>query len=493
MDVVIPYHEKDEYTVYACIDSCKKHIKNLENIYVISKNRFTYDNVKWIPEEAYPFSISDIGRVNSNIHESRRAWYYQQLLKLYVFKVYSYLNEFLIVDSDVIFLKDYYPKVEGKWAYNTLSFIHEPYALNAELIHPSLTPFDKTISGVTHTMLFERKRLQELFNRIKRQGEEVWETIISSLKYDVQGEYGGEGSALSEYDLYFNFIMNEYPEQYVHRKINYADVKDYKDYLDNKEFTYVANHAWMRTTPLVVNELKGKLANQMFQIATGYALAKDTGANFAINYDDYARWHVGSPENYREFYSNIPETGINPQEYYEEKSYSYNPITTGSKDTKLKGYFQSPLYFDRYKENIKNLFNFPEIDLTDIINKDTIGIHIRRGDYANFPEHDILDEDYYYRAIESIGIGNIIICTDEPEWVRERFDYPISPMKSDIEDLYLLSQCNRLILSNSSFSWWGAYLGVKKDKVIVPNIWFGEPGPHDYHDIYLQEWEKMPI
>ena len=246
MDIIIPYHEKDEYTIRACIDSCKKYVQGFENIYILSKNELDYSDTKWIPEKAFPFTVEDIGRLNPSIRESRRAWYYQQLLKLYLFKVRDDFNEFLIVDADVVFLNEYSPKVEGKWAYNTHSDIHEPYALNAKLIHPSLVPFDEKTSGITHAMLFERERLQQLFNRIKRKGQEVWETIISSLKVDLVGEYGGEGSALSEYDLYFNFIMKEYPTEYIIRETLYEDVRDYKKYLGHKDLVYVANHSYMR-------------------------------------------------------------------------------------------------------------------------------------------------------------------------------------------------------------------------------------------------------
>ena len=247
MDIIIPYHEKDEYTIRACIDSCKKYVQGFENIYILSKNELDYSDTKWIPETVFPFTIEDIGRLNPKISESRRAWYYQQLLKLYVFKVREDFEEFLILDSDVVFLKEYFPKVEGKWAYNTHSDIHEPYALNAKLIHPSLVPFDEKTSGVTHTMLFERKRLQQLFNRIKRKGQEVWETIISSLSVGFEGGYG---STFSEYDLYFNFIMNEHRTEYTLRKTPYQDVQNYKKYLDRnpKDLVYVANHSYMRGT-----------------------------------------------------------------------------------------------------------------------------------------------------------------------------------------------------------------------------------------------------
>ena len=40
---------------------------------------------------------------------------------------------------------------------------------------------------------------------------------------------------------------------------------------------------------------------------------------------------------------------------------------------------------------------------------------------------------------------------------------------NEIEDLYSLSQCDSVIMSNSSFSWWGSFLGKKKEKIICRN------------------------
>jgi hypothetical protein len=67
----------------------------------------------------------------------------------------------------------------------------------------------------------------------------------------------------------------------------------------------------------------------------------------------------------------------------------------------------------------------------------------------------------------------------------------LSNCKSEIEDLYLLSQCDAHILTNSSFSWWGNYLGKEKEKTVVPNIWFGPHGPKDTHDVYRDNWIKV--
>ena len=64
---------------------------------------------------------------------------------------------------------------------------------------------------------------------------------------------------------------------------------------------------------------------------------------------------------------------------------------------------------------------------------------------------------------------------------------------NEIEDLYSLSQCDSVIMSNSSFSWWGAFLGKKKEKVICPDKWYGPKGPKDSQDIYDDSWTKISV
>ena len=59
---------------------------------------------------------------------------------------------------------------------------------------------------------------------------------------------------------------------------------------------------------------------------------------------------------------------------------------------------------------------------------------------------------------------------------------------SDIQDLYSLSQCDSVIIANSSFSWWGSYLGKEKETVIAPARWFGKDGFQDFEDIYNKNW-----
>ena len=205
---------------------------------------------------------------------------------------------------------------------------------------------------------------------------------------------------------------------------------------------------------MIVSNIKGGLCNQMFQIAAGYAHAQRCGTFFGINYDMQHNCIQGHPPTkYRDtLYKNILTTDGVPETVYHEPKFEYVPIPETTKDMLIDGYFQP--------------------------------------------------EDYYERALKKFSMEKMagdsifILCTDDIQSVNAEFNldklgFIWSNAKSELEDLYIMSQCDSVIMSNSSFAWWGAYLGKRKEKVIAPGIWFGPDGPQDYHDIYLKWWEKI--
>jgi len=260
---------------------------------------------------------------------------------------------------------------------------------------------------------------------------------------------------------------------------------------------------------MIIPNLKGGLCNQLFQTAAAYAHAKRSDTFFGINYNLKHNCIQGHPPTkYKDtLYKNILTTDSVPEEIYNEPKFEYVPIPI-KKDLLIDGYFQSEKYFADCKDDIKSLFTFPDdikekVDTKlNQINKKKIGVHIRRGDYKMFPTtHPSQTTEYYDRALRHFSLertaGNciFILCTDDIPSVQVEFDldkygFIYSNSKSELEDLYLLSQCDSAIISNSSFAWWGAWLGKEKDKVICPGIWFGPDGPQDYHDIYVHGWEK---
>ena len=55
-------------------------------------------------------------------------------------------------------------------------------------------------------------------------------------------------------------------------------------------------------------------------------------------------------------------------------------------------------------------------------------------------------------------------------------------------DMFLMSHCKDLIIANSSFSWWGAFLNQRGGKVVAPKKWVNRDTEFD---IWLDEWIRM--
>jgi hypothetical protein len=281
---------------------------------------------------------------------------------------------------------------------------------------------------------------------------------------------------------------------------------------------------------MIVPVLQGGIGNQLFQIANAYAYARRHGNSLAINYSlSFCPNQGYTAIKYKDtLYKKIPETNIRYEEFsirYKETSFRYVSIPDftdmpslivgdirntirptldlRTANILLEGYFQSEKYFKEYSKDIRELFSFPSevIDKVESFlkqfDKPLVGVHIRRGDYKKFLKvHGIRDSSYYEEASRIIGVKKYqgIICSDDWNSVDSemRFSEAIkSPFLDELEDLYLLSRCDALILSNSSFSWWASYLTKDKSIVIAPVNWFAKEGPQDYYDVFREEWKLI--
>jgi len=162
-----------------------------------------------------------------------------------------------------------------------------------------------------------------------------------------------------------------------------------------------------------------------------------------------------------------------------------------SKPMKLKGYFQSFEYPTQIYSQLKDIFILREpsnwyIEMSELIVKENpIVIHIRRGDYLNLVEEfGILSIDYYKKALEKLDGARtrpIWIFTDSPKLIESEIS-KLSPERSKIieaprssspaESMLLMSKANSLVISNSTFSWWAAFMSAPETRVISPSKWF---------------------
>jgi hypothetical protein len=145
----------------------------------------------------------------------------------------------------------------------------------------------------------------------------------------------------------------------------------------------------------------------------------------------------------------------------------------------LDGYWQNRLYSSEYDIKLRNELT-PRISITKMnqivgteMNRcNSVAIHFRRINYKS-----LLDQDYYTDAISRIKsrINDPVfyIFSDDIEWCRKNFRTGDSLVYIDhngndeIGELWLMSQCRHFIIANSTFSWWGAWLSVNADKIII--------------------------
>ena len=263
-------------------------------------------------------------------------------------------------------------------------------------------------------------------------------------------------------------------------------------------------------------KLTGGLGNQMFQFAAGYAAARRNNVKLSLDLRRFNRkpLHNGFElQNVFDIYSKVnflnktlSSKFINIKEIlnkidktfhsFEEPHFQYTPkILSIPKHTVLNGYWQSELYFKDYTQEIKKIFIFSnQLDkknsliANDINQNNSISIHIRRGDYLlkENNNHYVDLSKYYLKAIEeSAKLFNnpkYFIFTDDSLWVTKNlilnYPYTIVDVNDGINsffDMYLMSICKSNIIANSSFSWWGAWLNNKKDKIVyAPKHWFND-------------------
>lgn len=253
--------------------------------------------------------------------------------------------------------------------------------------------------------------------------------------------------------------------------------------------------------------LQGGLGNQMFQIAATYALALRNNDTCGFEFEKcYTPKQGFSAKKYSEtIYKKINK--INNYiftNYYIETFFGYKKIQY-QQNLLLTGYFQSEKYFEDYKEQVKNLFYFSNEYISEVhqylktnINNNNLNtvVHIRRGDYLLFSDfHSVCELDYYNESIKNIGDSNFIFISDDIQWVKKHFNlenYFFAEFNDEILELTLMTLVDNVIISNSSFSWWGAYLNRNKNKtVIAPKKWFGKNGPKDIENLLPEEWKTI--
>jgi hypothetical protein len=292
---------------------------------------------------------------------------------------------------------------------------------------------------------------------------------------------------------------------------------------------------------MIVVYLQGGIGNQLFQYAAGRRLAHTLGVPLKLDLSRLAgvapdatprryalapfriRAEIATPEEsaalsapapglLRRLLSLVPP--CSRQTHVRERWFSFDRSILELPDgVILDGYWQSERYFADIAPLLREelvLSAEPSegsrAALRLIKGVNAVSIHVRRGDYVTdakvAAKHGTCSDAYYREAVAAVvqRVENprFFVFSDDPAWVRASFSIPYPTTVVDengpdrpYEDLMLMSACRHHIIANSSFSWWGAWLGTGSDRIVVaPERWFREPGI-DTRDLIPESWLKV--
>lgn len=264
--------------------------------------------------------------------------------------------------------------------------------------------------------------------------------------------------------------------------------------------------------------LMGGIGNQMFQYAFGILLGKHTIYDISW-FNEVKNVPTATQREYElDFWDIAPKLTNNPKnktfgfikinKYFEKPENIYNEKLLKLNNCVIEGYFQVAKYYDAIRDKLLSDFtpkkepNSKNKKMLNLIHStNSVSIHVRRGDYVKLQQiHGLCNLDYYKHAIKYITkhVSNphFFIFSDDIQWVKDnlKIDCPCEYIdfnngRDSAWDMWLMANCKHNIIANSSFSWWGAWLNPKTDKIVIaPKQWFANGTATDIVPI---DWKRL--
>lgn len=272
----------------------------------------------------------------------------------------------------------------------------------------------------------------------------------------------------------------------------------------------LSKHPPLNGKPYVLGFLRNQLGNQMFEVAAAYSLALDHEA-VAVFPDlvELSEWRLNENYHYVFWRLNPTRPKLHPEKHHSYHGIPYEPIPYHP-NMEVSGIFHSEKYFAHHKEEILNLFApHPSIrkhihQLHPWLSKtpNTVAVHVRaywpvfpggyKDGYGILP---FMGFDWFKKAILTFPKNSLfVVFSNNMEWCKENFKnikrrFKFIEGQEHYIDLYMMSMCKHNIISNSSYSWWGAYLNKNPNKIVVaPKQWFEPHTKMKTHDICPEGW-----
>jgi hypothetical protein len=248
---------------------------------------------------------------------------------------------------------------------------------------------------------------------------------------------------------------------------------------------------------------KGGLGNQMFQVAAAIVYQEEKGKTVLLPkefYNHHNKNHQEYADTVFRYFSDRIDLSFDQtviDHFLSNGIFTKHSISPGfdawtpediSGNVLLHGYYQFYPTLEPHETRIRELYLE---GLQPLVSQYTpsetfVGIHIRRGDYLKAPHSEWLPTqppEYYKAALEYFDTTSktFFIFSDDLEWCKNQGVFQKLPQKVYIDEpdecktLSLMTMCRGgFICANSTFSWWGAFLGAyaERNPVIVPMNWF---------------------
>lgn len=270
--------------------------------------------------------------------------------------------------------------------------------------------------------------------------------------------------------------------------------------------------------------LHAGMCNQLFMIFAAIAYALRKNIDYILYAGDVRTIDNGNPVYFNTLLKKIKNKTSSDLDrklpLYNEPEFAYNAIPIDiDRSFNMRGFFQSHKYFEDKFDEIMNITGINEVreqvrnEFDYIFNKKPcIAIHFRIGDYIGLQiNHPIMPPKYYDEAFKfletkiNLNDYNIIYfcqrCDNERvtkyiETINKDRGYKFLKVPDDVFDwkqMLLISLCDHIIIANSTFSWWGAYMAENKNKIVCyPELWFGPAlTKHNTNDLCPNTWNKI--
>ncbi len=265
--------------------------------------------------------------------------------------------------------------------------------------------------------------------------------------------------------------------------------------------------------PFVQGILHNQLGNQMFEIAATISVALDNGA-IPIFPDLVTNTSNGIPLNYQYVFWRLntskPKQELNHTHH--DHGLPYQPILY-QPNMGLCGLFQSEKHFIHHKDEILKAFSPHESIVSYLYKKynwlqtnpKTVAVHVRAywpiypgGNPEGKGVLPFLGLEYFKKAILTFPKDHLfVIFSDNIKWCKKNFrsiprEFIFIEKQDYYLDFFMMGLCQHNIISNSSFSWWAAYMNKNPSKIVIaPKGWFTPESKLDASDIIPAGWNIL--